>query len=704
MRMVHASPCGIARRPGRSWLPANAAWIVLLVAWMPAGHIQGQNLDDLFGPSAQGVPPQKKRPKSPFLEVPPDDVAPSSSAGARESAEPAHPQEPPAQADIDAAAVRIRDLYEEDIKRAAHPQQRSQVVARILEEAKDPTVAPPSAYAMMSLAALLAEQGDSLDSVESALRAFAGAFRDVDHDGRLLAFLGAREQQSPRASPEHVEAVLRLNARLRSAERFAEAATAAELAARLIKKVDAAQAAAFRDRVVDATLDTKAEVDLAAAARSARKTLEIDGSDGAAHLVVGQYAAYRGDWQRACDHFRRCSRGEFRAAAEAEPADATDVVRTCRAADAWWKIASVESTVVGDLDDKASAALPKPVRQAMKRHAASLSEQALARGIDELLVRKEAEKRVKEFRPPEPPEEPKPKVITVRPPVFVADRFDPIENERSEQWQRFQQAARAGHMQARVRAVQALTVIRPTWCAELGPLVRDGTLPARQAAIRRVVDRFPGCADAHLCESYLHMVAGDRDQARDSFGRAFALVDQNPFEQVFCPRQLLDMTGAAIIIGDFDTAKRIDNRVLRKQFPNDPAVHQVQAMLFMCQKQPRFSDAVDKLKSALDKTRGADRGAVAANLAWIRAAAPLDTRLRLPKDAEAHAEEALRLLGGWSWIAWRSKAELRASEMNWDAAIEALAQAEAMAPLIHAEEIHRQKQCYRNRKSFEIER
>lgn len=702
-RMARMTTSGSGNAASR-W-PVSVSCAIMIVVWVPAACAQGQTLDDLFGAPVPADPPKTRQPRSPVLGMPADEPVAGPVAAPAQPIDGKPPQDPPSRADAEAAAARIRELYEEDVKRSAQPQQRPQVVAKILQEAKDPTVTPPHAHAMFALAVGLAEQGESVASLDAAVQAFGRAFKGVDRDGRLLAFIAALDRQLPRAQPDLLEAILGVNARLRAAERFEEATTAADVAASLIRKVDAAQAAAFRDRVADVTAETAAERDLAAAARAGREALAVDDSAAAAHLAVGLYAAFRGDWGQAREHFRNGPRDDLRLAVEADSLAASDVARACKAADAWRRIASVETTTVGDLATMDSPALPPPVRRAMKAHAASLYEQALARGIDDLLLRKEAEKRLKELRPGGAPAlKPEPPVVVDRVPVFDADRFNRIEAERSQQWERFQGAVRGGDKQAYAAALQALNRIRPRWCAELSPLVRDPSLQARRDAIRQVVLRHGECADTHLCESYLHMLAGDRVRARESFDRAVGLVDRDSVAQVFSPRQLLDIAEAAILLGEFDTAERINNTVLKKRYPNDATVLQVQAMLFVTQKRPRFSDALEKLNAALDKTEGEDRGGVLASLAWLRAAAPLETNLRLPKAAESYADEALQLLDGRSWMAWRAKAELRASESNWDAALAALDQAEAMAPLIHADAIDQQRQSYRARKLYEIGR
>jgi tetratricopeptide (TPR) repeat protein len=670
--------------------------VFLLPATLALGQEPRGALDALLGPD----PGERgRREPSPRQEIQTSVAEPEPSP----SPDPAGPvfakprSAPPSADEAGSADARIRDLYEEEIRSVGRGQQRPQVVRMFLAVANDPKVSVAETYALLRLAAQLSEDGNDAGLAETAIQAFAAGFTDVDAEARIILYL---EKQVTQATVRHVEVALAANERLVANERFAEAVRAVDLAKRMLARVPAAEMTALRGRVEDAAAQTAALAQLAAAASKATSGPRGDLSEGASREAVGLYALWRGDWKKACEHLRKGGRPELKEAAEHEPGDDATPEAICKAAGLWWK---VPPTAADGL------AISHPVRTAIREHAASLYERALAAGLEGSLLRKEAEKRIAEVRPAAKPEQ-RPEMSTVLPELasvtFDRFAFDRIEDDRTEQWQRFQRATRMRRTEQfeYVTAVRALTAIRPQWCKLLSPTVRDVSLAERQEALDQVIRRDPQFSDAHLCGSYLHMLAGDETKAKSSLKTAVKLIDDDLAGQVFCVRQILDLAWAAVLVGEVETAKRINNAVLKKRFPNEPAVLQVQAMLYMAQDRPQFSDAIDKLKDALEKTAGEERGWIAASLAWIRAAAPLDSNLRMPEDAEKLADEAIELLEGRSWTAWRAKAELRASERNWAAALVCLERAENQAPLLYREQLARQRECYRSSRSYEIER
>lgn len=677
---------------------AAASAILAIVSLCPP--CRGQSLDDLPVPDSSPPPPRRAQRED-------RGAAAGEPAAGQSKPATASRRDPPPAADAQAAAAKIRDLYDEEIRRASQPQFRAQVVRSFVQLSKDDTLTAAQSWAMLQLAIEIAKQDDDLKVFDEAIQAATTAFNGVDADALWLAYLTAKFDLMPRMTGDHVVEALRVNERLRQSERFNEASEAVGLAERMLRKVDAATGAQCREKIAAAAGATAAEQETAAAASAARESLAKDPADGAAHLAVAIHAAGRGDWAAACVHLSRCDRADLRQAAEAEAGCGEDPKMMCEVADRWWRIASSEShaDAAGDV---ARQPLPAFVVRAVRLHGADIYERALAKGINDLLSRKEAQKRVDEARGaivarpvvPGPPAVAAPRL----PAIFDAEAFRRFEQDRANQWRRFTDATRDKNMNDRRIAALALERIRPQWCDALGPLTRDESLPQRQQAVRDILARDQQCGDVHLCDSYLWMLAGDKAAAKRSFGRARDLVGGDPYGQVFCARQLLDLASAALFVDDIEAAQQINNKVLQKWFPNHPSVLQVQALMFIAQPRPRFADAIDKLRAAYLKTQGADRAAVAASLAWLLAATPLDTSLRKPEEADNFADEAIRGLNGRSWWAWRAKAELRASEKKWDDALEQLARAHAQAPLIHAEELERQRRCYQEKRSYEIER
>jgi hypothetical protein len=609
---------------------------------------------------------------------------------------------PPSAEEITAAESRIRDLFEEDIRSVGGGQRRVQVVRQLISAANDEKSSDADTYALLQLAVQLAEDGEDVDLVAVAAEAFATGFTGVDVDNRLVTFLGKQERQKTKPTAPHVQAALNAAERLLERLRFADAVNAAKLAKRLADKMVPARAADLRGRVEQSVADSTALANFSAAAAAAQDRLKRNPDDAQARQAVGLLAVWQGDWQMACSLLKKCGRPDLEAAAGAEPGENSGPDELCKAAGLWWK-----ATTASGIDEHES--LIAPVRRRIREHAADLYARALADGLQGSLSRKEAEKRITELRPKAAPAQ-RPVAGFVLPeatsPVFDRFAFERLEAERDEAWDDFQRAARRMPFSQYdyATAVRALVEIRPKWCSALAPTVRDASLEDRRAAIGQVLNQNPRFGDGHLCDCYLSILAGDEAKAKASLDTAFKLINDQSAEQVFCARQILDLACAAVMVDELETAKRINNAILKKKFPNEPAVLQVQAMLYMAQERPQLSEAIDKLNEALAKTKGEERGWVAASLAWVRAAAPLDTKLRLPQDAEKLADEALELLAGRSWRAWRAKAELRASEKNWAAAIACLERAESQAPLLYQAEFNRQRDCYRSNRSYEIER
>ena len=619
---------------------------------------------------------------------------------------------PPAAEDIAAGKRTVREAFAPEIRSAQEDSfKRAPVVGELIKYADDKSLSPGLRYATLEIAIEVAGQGNDPKLMREALHSRADRFENQDAMQPMLDFLAR-----PRGGGDQVwvvEASLDLGEDALEARRLDVALKANRLAAEVIKKTaakDADRLRPRRQRLEERASDMEKVFRWAA---EAEQVVKAKPEDLQANTQLGFRAVVNRDWNQALRYFEK-GRNELLAdAAKKElaiPPDA-EAKGVWGLAEAWWKSAS-DDAPPGPFRDR-SIIESSLVKTEIRRRAIEFYRRAILLDPDVAnpIELKQLKTRIEVMGPQQagvvdPRQVPKQGVtggpIAVPPIQFNAAAFWAAEQKRSDLFDELRAAVNEGNEQAILRLHQQLTILRGQWSQSLHLYNRDAGLPERQAAIQKVLVAQPDFADGHLCECYLKILDGQKDEARKSLTKALELIQQNLPLQLWCGKQLLDSSAAALMVDDQVKAEKVKNFFRQKPFVGHPAVRFNEAIVFI--NKSMFSEAINELEELRQKpSPDVDPIEIAAEYAWLKAAVPVD-RLRDNAAAVKAIEEVFATDRGPQWKAWRARAANLAEENKWDDAVKAVETATIQAPLIYAEELDRQRKDYLAKKPYFIER
>jgi tetratricopeptide (TPR) repeat protein len=606
----------------------------------------------------------------------------------------------------------VREAFAADIHSAqADSLGRARVVGELIKYADDKSLSPGQRYATLEIAIEVAGQGDDPQLMRDALHSRAARFENQDAMQPMLDFLAR-----PRGGDKVwvVEASLDLGEDALEARRVDVALKANRLAAEVIKKTAAKDADRLRPRRQSLEERSSDMENIFRQAAEAEQIVKAKPEDLQARTHLGFRAVVNRDWNEALKYFEK-GRNELLAdAAKKERSGPPDAAArdVWGLAEAWWKSASDEATP-GPFQDR-STIDSSLVKQEVRKHAIELFRRAIVLDPDvaNAIELKQLAARIAGLGPQAGAAVgplPVPKLqVGVRPMVapviqFNAAAFWAAEGKRSGLFDDLRSAVNDGNQQAVLRLQQQLTALRGLWSQALHLYNRDAGLPERQAAIQKVLREQPDFADGHLCDCYLKILDGQKEAARKSLAKTLDLIQQNLPLQLWCGKQLLDSSAAALMVDDQVKAEKVKNFFRQKPFVGHPAVRFNEAIVFI--NKSMFSDALDELEKLRQKPSpdDVDPIQIAAEYAWLKAAVPVD-RLRDNAAAGKAIEEVFATDRGPQWKAWRARAANLAEENKWDDAVKAVETATIQAPLIYADELDRQRKSYADKKKYWIER
>jgi hypothetical protein len=618
---------------------------------------------------------------------------------------------PPAAEDIAAEKRTVREAFAPEIRSAqADSFGRARVVGELIKYADDKSLSPGLRYATLEIAIEVAGQGDDPQLMREALHSRADRFENQDAMQPMLDFLAR-----PRGGDQVwvAEASLDLGEDALEARRVNVALEANRLAADAMKKTAAKETDRLRprrQRLEERASDIENVFRWAA---EAEQVVKAKPEDLQANTQLGFRAVVNRDWNEALRYFEK-GRNELLAdAAKKELAIPRDAKarEVWGIGESWWKSASDEAPP-GPFQDRSIIESPF-VKREIRSHAIECYLRAITLDPDVAnpIELKQLKTRIEAMGPQEegvadPRSVPKQLVgggpIAAPPIQFNAAAFWAAEQKRSDLFDDLRAAVNAGNAQAVLRLQQQLTILRGQWSQALHLYNRDAGLPERQAAIQKILGAQPDFADGHLCDCYLKILDGQKDEARKSLAKALDLIQLNLPLQLWCGKQLLDSSAAALMVDDQVNAEKVKNFFRQKPFVGHPAVRFNEAIVFI--NKSMFSEAIDELEKLRQKpSPDVDPVEIAAEYAWLKAAVPVD-RLRDNAVAGKAIEEVFAANRGPQWKAWRARAANLAAEKKWDEAVQAVETANMQAPLIYAGELDRQRKDYLTQKPYFIER
>jgi len=606
---------------------------------------------------------------------------------------------PPSPEAVKAAVKQVWEAFRDELTSAEDPTLRKQLVMSLIKAADDPGIGDAQRWSALEIAIQVAAEGADPDLLREALEARNAWFTGQDSLGPMGAFLRSAHGLSRGDPTRFLEAALRVNRDALDAcradvDRLSLAQEVIVFAdEEMIRKLPANDQDRLRASVRAQRAETDEVAAICDAAAEGRQMLLNQPENAAAKTILGFHSAWAGDWDTAVTHLLKSTDRQFRAAAEAEfnfrakrlPAEAFKV------AGLWWE--SVQDEEDAAVLDPRPDPRPSPlIRREIKQHAAKLYKDSLP-SLDTLIQQKLAATRIAEASKlfaakPLPQRRPRAPAI-----AFDAARFEAAEAKRAKLFGDLANALQKRD-QRRVAEIQnELSVVRREWAGALHLYNRDMALPERQARINEILRGSPAFGDGWLCDCFLKMLAGDRDAAAVSFGKAVNLMTQGP-GQVFAGQQYLDAAEAALALGKIEDATKLRN-ALQKKFPNDLGVKFLAARIAVQKK--LFTDANDTFVNLMKQQDV--HPVIVAEYAWFKAGNPVN-RLRDVQEAECAIDRVLAANQGPLWKALRARAAVQAAAGRWDQAIETLDESERQSPLLFADEFRTQREAYVEREEY----
>jgi serine/threonine protein kinase len=238
--------------------------------------------------------------------------------------------------ELNAAERLIREEFADDIKNAKTTGASAELIARLLSSAAESGAGAAERFAQMKLAYESAAEVGDLKLIETTVAALDGTFK-VD---ALVLRASALSRAVPQLKSEEegkalADAMLALMANAETAERFAEVVKPLRTAAGSIARKT--RDAELKSQITKRLKQSSDREDQFTRAERARKRLDANDNDAAAHMLLGKYLCFvKGDWPEGLDHLAKGSDEQLQQIAAADMGNPQAVNDQIKLGDNWW--------------------------------------------------------------------------------------------------------------------------------------------------------------------------------------------------------------------------------------------------------------------------------------------------------------------------------------------------------------------------------
>lgn len=255
----------------------------------------------------------------------------------------------PSAKNIEAAEKQMRDLFKSDFGKAKKAEQKGSLAQKLLREAAKVEDDPPSQYVLWREAADLATTAGDAAVMRQAVDEMSRTFR-VDELGLKADFLKrmGTAAKTPDAAKGLIRHCMDVADEIVVLDRYDVAGELGDIAVGLANRSRSPalqkEVKAWREQLSQATAKWQA-------AEDARKKLESEPDDIAAHGVLGRYLCFIvRDWKAGLPHLAKAGNDELKKAAELDLAAPSDPEKMAVVGEAWADFAKLAKG-----DDKRSA-------------------------------------------------------------------------------------------------------------------------------------------------------------------------------------------------------------------------------------------------------------------------------------------------------------------------------------------------------------